>query len=698
MSIDANNTVTLDAAGASQGTHLSTSLKDLQKLGVDAVSVAGGVSDVLLDLGSVDGGFQIQAGALPTFSSETGSALNVTLQTSDVGMFADLAALDTRVLSGIGIDTVKLDLAGGGDLDTLLGTANFASDFGTLQTELSALRADGLQSVLQIDQLQAHQLIDASLSFAQGPDGSVLDASAAAQGTHLSTSLKDLQKLGVDAVSVAGSGIGEISLDLGGSLGGTDGFSLSGGMPLFGDTNADGVLSLAEDSALKVTLDVADMSQLQQVANFGTATDTTLLDQGIDAVRLDLVGDGIFDGNYLNALDQQLAAVQAHGLQSIANIDVTQAQHLIGAGLNFATNDTIMLDASAGGHGTHLSTSLKDLQKLGVDAVSFDQSVQSVQVNFGADATALAATHVPSFSGALDVTLNVNEAQFADVGKLQSTLAKAGVDHLGIFSSDLSDNNNADLSTLFGKLDSGLDITLKVDNTQNWTTVDGFVNQGVDLLGGKVLNNQATWGDLIQTLHESGLGNVQIQENTHVTISDEMSSALYDAGMLHALPDASIAIESSTRVLTTSLKAMAELGVDAVTTTAQDTIYVGLGIKAEDLQTVADLGDIFTAFGLDKPDTSDHTDLFANGQQAGLVLDQSSFKALGEAGVQELVGQLGKLGFTELDVLGPDNTFMAYDITAQAPVLTPVQVMGTTADADMLALFDPHHLSNKVVK
>jgi hypothetical protein len=300
----------------------------------------------------------------------------------------------------------------------------------------------------------------------------------------------------------------------------------------------------------------------------------------------------------------------------------------------------------------------------------------------------------------LDVTLNVNEAQFADVGKLQSTLAKAGVDHLGIFSSDLSDNNNnADLSTLFGKLDSGLDITLKVDNTQNWTTVDGFVNQGVDLLGGKVLNNQATWGDLIQTLHESGLGNVQIQENTHVTISDEMSSALYDAGMLHALPDASIAIESSTRVLTTSLKAMAELGVDAVaTTTPQDKIFVGLGLKPEDLQTVADLGDIFTAFGLDKPDTSDHTDLFANGQQAGLVLDQSSFKALGEAGVQELVGQLGKLGFTELDVLGPDNTYMAYDITVQAPVLTPVQVMGTTADADMLALFDPHHLSNKVVK
>jgi hypothetical protein len=248
-------------------------------------------------------------------------------------------------------------------------------------------------------------------------------------------------------------------------------------------------------------------------------------------------------------------------------------------------------------------------------------------------------------------------------------------------------------------LDSGLDITLKVDNTQNWSTTDGFVHNGVDLLGGQVLSNQATWGDLIQTLHESGLGNVQIQQNAQVTISDDLSSALYDSGMLHALPDANIAIESSTRVLTTSLKAMAELGVDAVhTTTAQDTIYVGLGIKAEDLQTVADLSDIFSAFGLEKPNPADHTDLFANGQKAGLVLEQSSFKALGEAGVHELVGQLSKLGFTELDVLGPDKTYLAYDITAQTPVLTPVQVMGTSADADMLALFDPHHLSTKVVK
>jgi hypothetical protein len=49
----------------------------------------------------------------------------------------------------------------------------------------------------------------------------------------------------------------------------------------------------------------------------------------------------------------------------------------------------------------------------------------------------------------LDVTLNVHEAQFAEVGNLQTSLAKAGVDHLGVFSSDLSNNHDADLSSLF---------------------------------------------------------------------------------------------------------------------------------------------------------------------------------------------------------------------------------------------------------
>ncbi|PUE33111.1 hypothetical protein B9Z35_06205 [Limnohabitans sp. Jir61] len=288
----------------------------------------------------------------------------------------------------------------------------------------------------------------------------------------------------------------------------------------------------------------------------------------------------------------------------------------------------------------------------------------------------------------------MHQAQFNEISEISKSLVEAGVDHLAVFSSDLS-NDEVGLANLFGKLDSGLDLTLKVDQDQNWTSVNSFVHHGVDLLSGSNLTVTSTWGDLIQTLHDSGLGNVTIESNAHVTVSDDLSSALYESGMLHALPDSNIAIEASSRVLNTSLKAMADLGVDSVVSeTHQDKLYVQLGIQPEDLHTVADLGDLFSSFGLDK---ADHTTLFAPSQEAGLVLDQTSFSTLGAEGVHELIGQLSKLGFTELDVLGSDKVDTVYNITAQSLQLTEVRPLGES-DTDLLAIFDPHHLTTKVVK
>ncbi|WP_281814366.1 VCBS domain-containing protein [Limnohabitans sp. MORI2] len=685
----ADDKITYDLSHASQGTHLNTSLKDLQKLGVDAITVGAAVSDISLDLGSAFSlsNAQFQDASLPVFSG--GTDLHVTLNVADATQLDAVAALHATDLLASGIDAVKWDLSGEGSLDTLLGRGLLSSDLSHLEASLASVRDNtALDTVIGIDQSQAHELLSAGLNFTfDSHDTALLNASAGAHGTHLSTSLKDLQKLGIDAVTVA-AGVGEISVSLGAdSLG-----ALSAtGMPVFGDTNADGSLSLAEDNALKVTLDVADLTQMGQVS----ALDNHVLsDAGIDAVRLDLIGStfDLSSASEWTNLENALSAVRADSLDAIVGIDLNQAADLIGASFahSFAAADTITLDASAGGHGTHLSTSLKDLQRLGVDAVSFDHDVKSIQVD-GTDTHLLSATDIPEFNSALDVTLNLDKASLPDIGVMSKSLAEAGIDHLGVFSSDVSGADT--LSALFGKLDSGLDITLKVDEAQTWTAGDNFALHGIDLLAGFHLDSKATWGDLIQTLHDSGLGHVQLQESANVTIDDDLSAALYESGMLQALPEAAITIQANTALLNTSLKAMADLGVDSVS--GEGKLYVELGIKPEDVHTLADMHDLFSAFGLDHG--TDHS-LFAQNQQAGLVIDQTTFSSLGAVGVQELVGELSKLGFTELDVVGKSQADGAHvyeiNVTAQTPVLSQVQVLGSADLGDLAHVFDPDILKN----
>jgi hypothetical protein len=72
-------------------------------------------------------------------------------------------------------------------------------------------------------------------------------------------------------------------------------------------------------------------------------------------------------------------------------------------------------------------------------------------------------------------------------------------------------------------------------------------------------------GDLIEALTASGVHRIDIDKPALVTIGDDLASALYEAGMLHALPEAGIKIDAGTAdQLQTTLKAMADLGVDSV--------------------------------------------------------------------------------------------------------------------------------------
>jgi hypothetical protein len=335
-----------------------------------------------------------------------------------------------------------------------------------------------------------------------------------------------------------------------------------------------------------------------------------------------------------------------------------------------------------------LNNSLKELSKLGVDAVAVSGAT-AVNVDLGADSWHLGTTGITKFASGFDVTLNVHQAQFNEVADIASSLAAAGIDHLNVYSSELG---NGGLSSLLGMLEGKLDVTLTVDSQQtsdNLSNIIDIVDGGLDLLKGGSLAPGATWGDLIDTLYDAGLSNIAVADSPNVTINDDLSAALYESGMLHALPEANITLHANKALLNTSLKAMAELGVDSVIS-SEDKVYVELGVKPEDFGTLADLGDLFSAFGLDQE--GNHS-LF-NGQEAGLVIDQTSFNSLSEAAISNLVGQLSQLGFTEIDVVGANASAGAtvYAIetpVAQVPVLSTVEILGSNNLGDLANVFDP---------
>ena len=272
---------------------------------------------------------------------------------------------------------------------------------------------------------------------------------------------------------------------------------------------------------------------------------------------------------------------------------------------------------------------------------------------------------------------------------MSSALQDAGSIHLDVFDSQL--NIDADLLSRLDSVDWSSNAGTDLNDVLN------MVAGGVDVLADVRLDPQATWGDLIDTLQDAGLGNVALEATAKVHISDDLSAALYESGMLHALPDAAIAIDAgANKVLNTSLKAMADLGVDSVNTDHK--VYVELGLKPEDAHNLADLGDLFSAFGLDNAAPDTH--LFTKG--AGLVVDQATFdhfSSMDAASVQALLGDLSKLGFTEVDVMGASQVSAVYDIkvTAQTPVLSQVAIIGTDAINDLAHVFDPDIL-NKPVK
>jgi hypothetical protein len=367
--------------------------------------------------------------------------------------------------------------------------------------------------------------------------------------------------------------------------------------------------------------------------------------------------------------------------------------------------------------GTHLSTSLKDLQKLGVDAVNA-HGFDSVTLELGS-AGVLSATGLPLIGdnnldnslslderNALDVTLDLGANSAQSVESLQKALHDSGFDHFAIDTSNL--NANGHYLDVLSLINNGLDLTLKVDTSKslvagvahnNLSDIIDVIDGGLDLLSATHITAGETWGTLLQTLHDAGLGRIEVESSANLHIADDLSAALYESGMLHALPESHIEIDvaAGVKLLNTSLKAMADMGVDQVN--AASNVYVDLGIKAADL---TDMHDLFAAFGLDKADAPAH-DLFA-AKGAGLEMDKATATNLGFDGttinhavVDDLVAKLSKLGITQIDVVDPTAHTVAdvYNITPQTTVHVDITVLGSDASA-VAHIFDTDILHKQV--
>jgi hypothetical protein len=495
---------------------------------------------------------------------------------------------------------------------------------------------------LFLNAADASNLIDAGLNFAAS-DNATLNLADNAEGTFLGVSglslgghnLQDLgnQGLGVDAIDFGGQS-NHVSL----ALHGNDVQSLiDNGISIA----ANDFVTLESDvngTFLSTRLGASDHSH---VGATGLGLDALGMQSNHGGIGLDQLL--IKDGNHL------VASIE-FGTNGSVLIDQSDLSGLINEGLNFASSDNVSLDLTSAldgqALGSFMSTGLASadhLHSLGVDSVQVLQEALIDLVTTEPDSlfawdNFTGITNAPSINVVLDQGVgNSNEQplQIAnDVADVVNSLISAGVQ----FADDAS------MGELLSALsDSGINGLPAVDSVQPSMHLDvGF----------------------------------EVKAQANVAMSDELARALYDAGMMDAVPQAKVQIDAGmTEILRTPFKLLAEYGVDKVTT-GQDKVYMELG----DISDLVALSQAVESLMDGKP--VDEENLFLDETQgqshsvhAGLILDANEnselIHQLLNSDAVSIVADLVKLGVTELDIKG-------YAPTAQDPVQgTPVEVLGS---------------------
>ncbi|MET0270587.1 MAG: tandem-95 repeat protein, partial [Sphingomonas sp.] len=653
-----------DITLTAEGTTLDTSLKALQALHVDAVAVGAGVAVLALDAGGSLA--SLSGGDLPRFNlAQADAALDVTLNV-DGGALApafDLGGLAAN-LRAAGIDHVGVNGAGGLSLDVgqaqaLAGAGlDFASQ-ADITLDVDAAQVAGLDPALlaglnvdhidangpvAISDAQAQALVAAGVDFVEADDVTVT-----AEGTEMSTSLKALQALHVDAVSVA-AGVGVLSVFAGGGLEAVSAADL----PSFATSQSD--------AALDVTLTV-DGGSLDPALDLGGLA-FSLRTAGID--HIGVAGGGGLGVSFVQAMDvsasgldftasddvvvtlaaNELAlAADADGAAALgrANVDTLdmaddvasitddQAANLIAAGLQFSDADLVTVETQ----GTEMSTTLRGLHDLKVDAIAVKPGLAALVVEAG-DLTGLSAAELPQFDAIvadadLDVTLRVEAGELGELARLAQALRDAGIDRI-VTDQDPATQDPAQAEALAAiTRDFGIDIAY--DGGQPADARSFAVQAEPDLL--------AELRSGYEGLDDDGTGGVY-------RIADGAHHALAESGLLRAYTADTLVIDgtgaTSDKLLTT-LKDIADMGIDEVRLADQGDapVYIDLGLADEGESEIRALLRSLE-HGQDGPDP-----IFQGAEKVALVLDADAAHALAQ--VDGAAEQLKAIGFTEIDVL-----------------------------------------------
>jgi len=370
-----------------------------------------------------------------------------------------------------------------------------------------------------------------------------------------------------------------------------------------------------------------------------------------------------------------------------------QAHQVLDAHQEFGQGNDSFITVDA--QGTQLSNSLKDLEKLHIDAVSVyadshDAHGNEINLNLysGDDIASLADVlngSMPIFDASAEVTLDLlNDPdsltatsgdlyELAQNANMVNGLVAHGIDQLAIHESlsltddwlhlgnmeairDLNAGLSFDIKLAGNQLDAGTEYEL---SKHALSFDDALASEGFEYY-----LSDDKFGDLIQSLAESGISEFVV-ESDNVEITDHLASALIDAGMLQALPAANLILDASSSYnkldisgedaarLSTSLNAMANLGVDGVQVGSANQLYVDLRLPTDDLNAMQDISDLLAA--LDPANSAKPIAFNEQGQAVNisLILNDETAKFISSEGgftAEDLV-HLSHLGVNEIDVL-----------------------------------------------
>ncbi len=609
----ADDTVHVQASG----TLLNTSLTGLQQLGVDTVAITGVSGDYAVAAGSG----ALDFGALPVLSADPG--VNVGLELADSLLQAPTTSLQAGQLLAAGIDvltaadgslsvgseqleairngglafdtadSITMQIAGASEGVAISNLVGSFSAPGTAGYDYDIDILDALDNTLTITDAQASALVGESLVFAADDTVTVNATVGSAVGTQLQTSLHGLQQLGVDIVGITGATSGVVDIQAGGTVdfgnlpqvntpsGVLAGLELSdaavgglsgGDMAALAGRGFD-VLS-ASDNNLTLTsaqVDAIHAAGLQLnpadsvTVEIASANETTAVSGLVTAIGTAVGVPGAYRGD-IDVLD-----VVDNGI----SISDAQASALVGAGLQFAAGDTgVAIQAS----GTHLSTSLTDLQRLGVDLVHTDGDVNTVVLDWGASGGV--GNTLPVFDSADQVKVSVRDSELDEV---VSFLGAGGhnTPNIDVLSIALRDAFGAELAgsgagdPLFQINNMGVELNASVDQLVTL----GMILEAADGSNDSLAALYGLSGLTLATgLAAAGISKIHVDAVTQFQVTDGDLNALLNAGLVSANAAADVTVTNTDGTLDVTLAQLANIGADQVQTSGA-TLQVDAGVS-----------------------------------------------------------------------------------------------------------------------